>query len=52
MGGTERLPPDAWTGVISQDGEPADDTFVADLGPNRWPSRHSAINVALWTQSP
>jgi hypothetical protein len=31
MDAIERLPKAAWTGGISQDGEPADDTFVADL---------------------
>jgi Transposase DDE domain group 1 len=31
MDAIERLPKTAWTGGISQDGEPADDTFVADL---------------------
>ena len=31
MDAIERLPRAAWTGGISQDGDPADDTFVADL---------------------
>jgi len=31
MDAIERLPKAAWTGGIGQDGEPADDTFVADL---------------------
>ncbi len=31
MDAIERLPRGAWTGGIGQDGEPADDTFVADL---------------------
>lgn len=31
MDAIERLPQAAWTGGISQDGEPAEDTFVADL---------------------
>ncbi len=31
MDAIERLPGAAWTGGIGQDGEPADDTFVADL---------------------
>ena len=31
MDAIQRLPKAAWTGGIGQDGEPADDTFVADL---------------------